>query len=305
MSFAEFDVRAYLQFLGVQFWESGSPNVGHGWVGTKCLYCHDDHNHLGISLTYKNFSCWKCGAVGGLLTLVQDLEDVGYGAALGRIDEFQSLVPFEPEARTRQPSPGVDLLPPDCVGALTGNQKAYLIGRGFDPDVLVDTWGLIGGPMTGSWSYRIIIPVHLRGQVVTWIGLDTSGTKDAKYKAAPVERSYVPVSELVYGSDHVEDVAIVVEGPADVWRMGPGAVAMLGMGVTVDKLKPLLFLNVECYYIMFDAEPLAQQRAKLLADNLALRGHSAEVLELESGDPADLSNQEVISLRDELGLINP
>ena len=305
MSFAEFDVRAYLQFLNVQFWESGSANVGHGWIGTKCLYCHDDHNHLGINLVYKNFSCWKCGAKGGLLTLVQDMEDMGYGAALSRIDEFQSVVPIKPEERTRQSSPGTDLLPPDCVGDLTGNQRSYLRGRGFDPDMLVATWGLLGGPITGPWRYRIIIPVYLRGQVVTWIGLDTSGTQKAKYKAAPVEQSYVPVGELVYCADHVEDVAIVVEGPADVWRIGPGAVAMLGMGVTVNKLTPLLFLNAKRYYIMFDAEPLAQQRAKLLADNLALRGHDAEILELDSGDPADLSNQEVINLRHELGLINP
>ena len=302
MSFAEFDVRAYLQFLNVQFWESGNPNVGHGWIGTRCLYCHDDHNHLGINLTYKNFSCWKCGVTGSLLTLMQDLENVGYGSALSRIDEFQSLVPIEPEARTRKTSPGEDLLPPDCVGKLTGNQNAYLTGRRFDPDALVATWGLLGGPITGPWRYRIIIPVHLRGQVVTWIGLDTSGTQKAKYKAAPVELSYVPVGELVYGSDHVTDVAVVVEGPADVWRMGPGTVAMLGMGVTINKLNPLLFLKAEHYYIMFDAEPLAQQRAKLLAANLALLGHDAEILELESGDPADLSNQEVISLRHELGL---
>ena len=304
MSFADFDVRAYLQFLGVQFWESGSPNVGHGWIGTKCLYCHDDHNHLGIHLSYKNFSCWKCGATGSLLTLVQDLEDVGYGVALNRIDEFQSLVPIEPEARTRKSSPGPDLLPPDWMEELTGNQRSYLRGRGFNPDALVDTWGLLGGPITGSWRYRIIIPVHLRGQVVTWIGLDTSGTKKAKYKAAPVEQSYVPVGELLYGSDHVEDVVVVMEGPADVWRMGRGAVALLGMGVTVDKVVPLLHLNADYYFVMFDAEPLAQERAKQLAAGLAHRGCNAEIVKLDSGDPADLSNDEAISIRHELGLKN-
>ena len=166
---------------------------------------------------------------------------------------------------------------------------------------------MLGGPLSGPWRYRIIIPVYLWGQVVTFIGLDTSGMQKAKYKAAPVEESYVPVGELVYGAkerNYAGGGVVVVEGPADVWRMGPGTVAMLGMGVTVNKLAPLLHLNAEHYFIMFDAEPLAQQRAKLLADNLVLRGHSAEVVELDYGDPGDLSNQDVVNIRHELGLKN-
>lgn len=302
MSFTEFDIQAYLLHIGVQYWLPGSPNVGNGWVGIRCIYCNDHHNHLGINLTYKNFKCWLCGAGGGLLTFIQDVENVGYGPAVRRVEEFESDIPFEFEERKRSSIKGVDILPPYCMGELTNTQRQYLIGRRFDPDALVDKWGLLGGPITGDWQYRIIIPVHLKGEIVTWIGMDATGQNPVKYRAAPVEESYVPVSEVVYGADHVHGTALIVEGPTDVWRMGFGAVALLGMETSESKIKSLLALDADQYYVMLDAEPEAQRRAFRLAHTLSKHQRKVELLKLVSGDPAELSIEEATNFRLELGL---
>lgn len=304
MNIESFDLRAYLNFLNVPFSEAGK-NVSYGWLGTQCIYCTDNYNHLGIHLILKYFSCWKCKETGSLITLIGDLENVGYSTALHRIDEFQSPIPVEPEEddRERIEDVGQDILPYGCYpGKLTIGQDKYLRSRKFNPETLIKTWGIQAGPNLGPWRYRIIIPVELKKRVVTWIGLDASGHQQIKYKAAAVTESFIPASELLYGMDRVGKNVLVVEGVTDVWRMGSGAVATFGMGVTLDKLEQLLYLGSSKYFIMFDGEPQALKNAKTMAHHLSNRGKKVEVLSLGQGDPADMSGQEVEDLRMEIGL---
>ena len=300
MNIADFDIREYLRYIHIPFWEEGT-NVGHGWIGIQCIYCDDNHNHLGIHIALKNFSCWKCKEGGSILVLMQDLEGIGYGAASQRIDEFQSLYPIEVGEAARLEA-GADVLPYGC-GALLRGPRRYLAGRRFDPDALVRDWGIQSGPMSGRWRYRMIIPVFLEGRVMTFVGMDTSGKRSPKYKMASVSESFLPVGELLYGFDHVNGNVVVVEGITDAWRIGPGAVAMLGMGFTVKKMHQLLALEASKYFIMMDGgEKKAMQNADKMAHALSSRGKDVEILELESGDPDDMSNDEALSLRKELKL---
>jgi DNA primase len=302
MSFEDFDVRAYLKHIGIPFWEEGNKNVGRGWIGLQCLFCADSHNHLGVSLSFKNYSCWKCGTTGSLLSLITELEGISYGAALDRIDDFQSILPIEPEVQERLQGNHNDILPYGCLEKLTAGQRGYLSKRRFDPDRLVELWDLRAGPITGPWSYRIIIPVRLRNRIVTWVGMDTAGVHAAKYKAAPTRESYVPTGELVYGADHTGKNVLVVEGATDVWRMGPGTVGLLGMGTTEYKVDQLLALGAERYFIMLDGEPLAVRNAHKIAKDLVRGGKEAEVIELAEGDPADMSDEDAYTFRTELDI---
>lgn len=303
MNIIDFDVCAYLKWLGVEYWESGK-NVSRGWIGMQCIYCVDNHNHLGVNLTYKSYSCWKCDATGSALTLIQDLESINYGAAVKRVGEFQNLLHHEPVIEDGLVDVGQDILPDGCGETLTGGQQSYLRGRGFEPGPLAEQWGLRSGPMFGKWRYRIIIPITLGKKIMTWVGLDPSGTREVKYLAAPVTESFLPMGELLYGADDAQENVLVMEGPADVWRMGPGTVATLGMAVTPAKLNQLLQLKAKQYYIMFDGEPRAIQNAHRLAYSLSNCGKQVEVLELDSGDPGEFTNDEAQELRDKLGLQN-
>ena len=301
MKIENFDVLAYLQATHVAYWESGK-NVGKGWVGLSCVYCHDDHNHLGINLDHKHFSCWKCNAKGSVLRLIQDMERIGLHEAISRVEEFETALPTEIADRTRLSEKGIGILPVGCSRVLTVGQEHYLTKRRFNAGNLVREWGLMSGPQTGPWAYRVIIPVHFRGELVTWIGMDTVSKSQVKYKAAPVEESYIPTSELIYGVDHVRDVAVVVEGTTDVWRLGKGAIALLGMNLTHHKINQLLQLKAKKFYVMLDGEELAIKNAHILAKTLSLAGKQVEVLELDEGDPDNLTGEQAQQLRTELGL---
>ena len=307
MNIQDFDIRAYLQFTNTPIFEAGK-GVTRGWIGVQCIYCSDDHNHLGINLTFKGFSCWKCEAKGSLITFIQDLENINYGAALRRIDDFQSLEPTEVETRERLEDNRQDILPLHCDDQFTAGQRRYLQGRRFDPEMLRVHWGLRAGPIYGPWKYRIIIPVQVGGRTMTWIGMSTIND-GVRYKAAPVEQSFIPTSELLYGVDKVQKGGIlvkpsvlVVEGVTDVWRIGPGAIATLGMGITEDKLYQLLRLDAGTYYIMFDGEDEAALNATKLANALSKRGKQVEVMELDEGDPDDLTDEEANKVRSMIGL---
>lgn len=304
MNVLEFDVRAYLDELGVPFWEEGK-NVASGWIGVQCLYCNDHHNHLGISLAYKNFSCWLCNEKGSITQFICDLENVPYRSALNRIDEFQGFDlygQFFPEEKKRLEE-GSKVLPFGC-GPLNATHKRYLSGRRFSPEWLVEVWGIQSAPVFGEWKHRIIIPVVVGGQVQTFVGLDHSGKQEVKYKAAPVEKSLAPTSELVYGGDFVRGTVIVVEGIADVWRMGKGAVATFGMTPGPARVAHLIGLRATHYYVMFDGEPRATANAHELSQKLKEAGGNvnAMVVELPYGDPDDATEDEVASIRYQFGM---
>ena len=298
----EFDIRAYLDATRVPYWEAGL-NVGQGWLGLQCVYCDDQHNHLGVNLYHKSFSCWLCHTTGSITDLICELEKVNYSAALDRLEEFQSFEHVDAVTRTRLEDDGLSVLPLDCR-PLTHPHRTFLgKRRGFNPKRLVRDWGLLSGPVVGKWKHRIIIPVVLDGRIMTFVGMDHTGHNPPKYKAAPVEESFMPTSELVYGADYVRHTAVVVEGVADAWRIGKGAVATFGMTPGHKRMVHLTSLPARYFYVMFDGEEQATDHALALVAELKAAGKQAKVLGLEPGlDPDMLEAQEVSELRHKLNL---
>ncbi len=246
MNIDNFDVRGWLYYANTAYWEAG-PNVSNGWIGIQCIYCHDQHNHLGINLDRKNISCWLCGARGDILQLIQDLEGFDFHQASSRIDEFQELYPSGPSDKEHLEDLGKDqdILPEGYSDDLTQGQVEYLRGRRFSPWDLITTWGIKTAPIFGRWAYRIIIPVALGGKPMSFIGLDHTGQQKIKYKAASTEESIRPTSQLLYGWDQIPrgphgiaqpKSVVITEGVTDCWRLGPGTVATLGMGVSTISL---------------------------------------------------------------------
>ena len=78
----------------------------------------------------------------------------------------------------------------------------------------------------------------------------------------------MPIKNCVYGIDYVpNDMAVVVEGPADVWRLGYGSVCTCGTEVSAAQV--YLLSQLERRYLLFDNEESAQRRAYELAELLA------------------------------------
>lgn len=295
------NVLAWLDLIGVPWSPPGSPNVGKEWIGIQCIYCTDHHNHLGIQPAKERFHCWLCGRSGSLADLLCDLGAMSMGEALALLREWRSGTHLEMEGtRGENGRPWNSDLLAWCRKELSPFQRTYLKKRRFNPDHLQSIWGILGGQISGPWQHRIIIPVTLNGKAVTWIGMDATGKRKPKYKAAPARDSIMPSSKLVYGADMSGRNVLVVEGPTDAWRMGPGTIAMLGMTPTTDKICALLRLKADRYYIMLDGETQAQKHAREIAGCLKKAGKEASVIELDRGDPDDLPDETARELRDEL-----
>ncbi len=110
----------------------------------------------------------------------------------------------------------------------------YLRQRGFDPALLGRRLQVgycqRAEPCFGPAQGRLIIPVHRRGQLVGWQarylgdGYQLKGVH--KYHSMPG----MPRAELLYNHDQAlaYPYVVVCEGPTDVWRVGPAAVALFG-----------------------------------------------------------------------------
>lgn len=256
-----------------------------------CPRCSPGSGHfrLGLSLARGAFSCWQCGfvprkeAVAGLL----GVSEREAGGLLGGLER-----PLPPAIAAKAPG---RLVLPDGLGPLLPPHRRYLKGRGYDPDELAAVWGLQGIGLAARLAWRLFIPVTRRGVTVSWTTRSlTDGGR--RYVAADESQEAVPAKSLLYGADLVPGRAvIVVEGPADAWAVGPGAVATLGTSTSSAQVRRLLRYPVR--YLCFDSEPGGQRRAtRLLRDLSAFAGRTFNVV-LDAKDPGSAKPKELRALR--------
>lgn len=174
--------------------------------------------------------------------------------------------------------------------------RRYLTKRKFDADVLEKVWGLMGIGLAHRLAWRLFIPIHYQGKVVSWTTRRIDDTPGGlRYITAKSTEEEMPCKSLLYGSDHVRHAAVVVEGPADAWRIGPGAVALLGTGWSKAQMAKLAKVPVRT--IIFDNEPEAQRRARRLADSLGVFPGRTRVAEINAADPGSAGEKEVALIR--------
>jgi hypothetical protein len=181
----------------------------------------------------------------------------------------------------------------------TAHEK-YLIKRKFDPSILKEQWGLQGTTyMSGEWNWRIIFPIlDKMGDVVSYGGRAIGEGVHPKYKLPLDEQMKVDPRQLLYGIHKVKNSVVIVEGPADVWRLGPGAVATLG--INWKKEQALILKNFPRRFIMFDPEYEAQKEARDLAKWLGMYSGETEIISDISTDPGDMSQEDADALMREL-----
>ena len=115
---------------------------------------------------------------------------------------------------------------------------------------------------------------------------DITGRQTLRYKACPIEQEVIHHKHVTYGIDLVpRKTCVIVEGITDVWRLGPGAVALFGTEWTPEQL---LFLakRMKTAHVLFDADS-TDKGGKLLSELTAL-GVGGEQFILEEGDPGEL-----------------
>ncbi len=281
-----------LDHYGVSYRRAGeNRHVTDGWIGIDCPLCSPDSGKfkLGIHLTSYACSCWTCGGQWFLYTLAQ--------ATRESVEHLESILSpsissIEPRAARRH-----SVAIPGSLGPLLAIHRRYLQSRGFDPDELIRLWGLRGIGLSSNLAWRLWIPVHYQDQIVSWTTRAISDEVETRYVNARKEEEVIPIKECLYGEDHTRHACVVVEGPADAWRIGAGAVATLGIVVTRSQVAKLSRFAVRV--VCFDSEPQAQHRAKSLCAQLeAFPGETYRIC-LDAADPGSASQKEINSIRKE------
>jgi DNA primase len=139
---------------------------------------------------------------------------------------------------------------------------------------------------------------------VSYQGRDISGTKTKdKYKACKKEFEVYEHQTILYGLDYIKKRrAIIVEGAADVWRLGYGALSCFGTAFTQNQTN-LLAANLDTAFILFDSDDdNAIKMAYELGHALSGRGVDVEILELDEGDPGDMPDKSAKELMRDLKL---
>ncbi len=294
-----FDVRSWLEDQNISYSKEGK-NISNGWIGINCIFCQDTSNHLGITPNNR-ITCWKCGTKGDIVTLIKEVEQCSFKEAVKILDEYQDYTQKKLKQDINIRS-NVDIIPSLAKKSFPQQYLDFLLRRRFDPTEIIDKYKLKAFPNFGNFAFRIFIPCLLKGIVVNYTGMDITGKATSKYKHCPNDEAIIPMKNLLYNIDNSNKRVILVEGTADVWRIGDGAVATMGIQYTRNQIMLLKEKKYQAIFIMFDADQQAQEQAKKLKDELAIRNVSPhiEILKLTSGDPDDLDDAYVKQLRKEL-----
>jgi len=285
-------IRELFNSYDIPFIVGGSHrHVRHGWIGVDCPWCGPGTNkyHLGIHEHTHAVVCWKCGhhALGEVVSLLCRIPIAQAISLVRRIPRVRPSPFVEPtRGKIKTPTPLLDLQVP---------HRRYLEKRGFDPNELVSFWRLRALKIHDRLSWRIWIPVHFNGEVVSWTTRSISETTRQRYIHARPEQESLPIKTLLYGWDFVRASVIICEGPTDVWRIGPGAVATFGIATSLEQVRKLS--SVPYRIVCFDNEPIAQKAADKLCDTLSnFPGTTLRVC-LGSKDPGQATQEEITKLR--------
>jgi len=301
-----FDVEAYLQDRDVPYLTQGK-NVSKGWIEINCPFCGDDPSfHLGINLSSKRLHCWRCGHRGSALELIRGWERCSWNEAEEILKQYRAVVfedqEKESENQTEERKRNL-CLPSGIVEELPDRHRAFLEQKGFaQPDRIVSDYHLLACNELGEYKFRIIIPIYQNDLLVNYTGRAVIEWMTPKYKTCPNSEAITPLKQCVYNLHSTQDSALIVEGPLDVWKIGSGSVALMGMEWSLHQVAKIVNRGLRRIAVMFDGEQAANRKAHKLAHFLASFVSEVEVLEIEKGSPHDLSSGEVEEVRRELSL---
>jgi len=283
----------FLRAHQIPFIKSGHEHCRSGWIQLDCPFCspRSQHWRLGYSLSAGYLHCWLCGHIrlwDCLVELVPDRKAVAALLQHGKPELDRSLNALKPR-NTR-------LGLPKGVGPLLPAHKRYLRQRGLCPTTVATLWGVQGIGLSSTHPWSLFIPMFQNGKMVNWTTRSIAKSPAIRYLSASESEELVPRKELLYGEDLCPSSSVlVVEGPIDAWKIGPGAVATLGTGYSRQQLLRLSKFHFRV--ICFDSQSDAQRRARKLVSELACFPGETFNITLSSKDPGEADEQELRELK--------
>ncbi len=275
---------------------SGHHHCRHGWIQIKhCPYCGSDNYHLGYNVAGRFFTCWRCR-----WHSVKDTLRRLNVPATAIATFLRTSSPLNARQADVQTAPR-QLQVPKHVGPLLPAHRNYCLDRGFNPDELVERWQIGGIGVAARLAWRLYIPIILNGEQVSWTTRSVRAGAAQRYLSAKSSEEVVPHKQTLYGVDYCLHTVVVVEGPTDVWAVGPGAVALYGLAFTEEQVARLAAFPYR--YICLDRGREAQSVARKLAKRLSVFQGVTVNIELTAKDPGEASRSELNQLRRFTGLV--
>ena len=304
-------------------YEDRHKNVSNKCVGVCCPFCNDNSFHLGIFKQGLNFTCWKCGASGGLFTFLREVLGLSWTEfkALSGSKCVQRPVPADIEDAVKtimeDNSEGESQgpvfwdepeYPHHCwdVSCVEYDEnpllRCFLRKRNFDVGTCIEYEAIVGTPLAESYANRLIFPVCFEneGALVAYQGRDMTERARSKYYATPG----APIKETLYQYDSVipGGTVIVTEGVFDVWRLGHSAVATFGTMLSPRQRKLLVALQPSLVVFAWDSDAYihALEEAKQLVPFV----EEVRVLEYPAGeDPDSFGRERTLELVEQTDLV--
>jgi len=299
--YSDVDIEAFLDFHNIEYRTSGK-NVGQDWISINCPFCGENRYHGGINLNSKVFSCWVCSESVTCLGLVASLLSCDWKEAK------KALSPFGGNFQEiREQVFAEEVIYPTRLTDVTTNGKQYLTSRGFDPNEIIKKYNLKETGILSklkienkSWDFRnrIVIPIIMDRQIISYTARDWTDKSATRYKNAPSEAGILPMAECLYNIDNAKQKVILVEGPSDVWRMRGNSVATMGVKTTSEQIQRIISKKFKKLVILFDEG--ASKPAIKLATILNPFIDEIAVLTLTGSDPGSLTIEEATKLRFQL-----
>lgn len=263
---------------------------GRGWINMPCPCCDDDEEHMGFNTRSGFFHCWRCGwhpADEVISKLMGTRTDKGLRELIGKY-ETRELEEAEDKDR---PTVTTVRFPTGTAPMLPGHRR-YLLSRGFSPNEIEEIWDVRGTGPIGDYNFRIVAPIYLKGELVSYQARDITDRSPLRYKACPLHLEKVHHKHTVYGIDLVPGrEVIVVEGITDAWKIGPGTVSTFGTSWKMEQAK--LLAQFKRVFLLFDSlEIKAQRSANELGCYLCELGCEVELIRIPFKDPGEVPRGE-------------
>lgn len=217
---------------------SRGSNVKRGNVNISCPLCGDDpSHHMGVSLEGKGWGCWRAANHAGkkASNLIRALLGCSYNQAKMIEQQYSQADPEDLDsalaALQAQDTPdkaptrrGPLVMPSDFKDLTKKGTQArfynYLKRRGYKRPIELCKLYNLKVATTGKWKDRIIIPIYMDGELVSWTSRAIIKPVNApRYLALSEEQGgLINVFDALYNWDELQeggDLLLIVEGPFD------------------------------------------------------------------------------------------
>lgn len=290
------DIKQILDDYNIHY-DTEGKNTQRGWINVNCPFCEDPSNHGGFNLSGQYYNCWQCGAKKLDRALSSILEsDLWQTRKI--MDEYETGLVIKQDPKKTPKANQIEF--PKGTISIKSSHRIYLLDRDYTPGEIERIWYIKGTGHLGNYKHRIIIPIYLNNKIVSFTSRDITGKAILRYKACAIEDEVIHHKHICYGSDYIRNRrAIIVEGPLDVWRIGPGAIATFGTSFTPQQI---LFISeiIDEAFILYDRG--AEKEAKKLYYNLTGLIKHVEIVSLPGKykDPGEMKRKDVNILKKSL-----